>query len=484
MDQLRTLLAWLKQQHFWVLSVLVALIGIVCWWSAARTLSAQYEDNQRKITTEFQNLTTLRSDPFHPNDDINRKQVEETSKLAEQVAELWDKLYELQREKVLKWPRGRGELSAQFSEYVEKLEFGETIPDNLREEYQNYIYNHFPELPKKIGARPIDLDAVGTRGGAGIRRGGRGESRGEGGIALNADGQLEEDNSICEWLDEDQAVVREELEFRQQPSSLRIWWTQENLWVYHTLLNVIKNTNDAAGASRMSNAAVRTVFSLQVGKRAAQDSRTPDRIYKLPLPAGATADASQGEFGPAGQEAQTGEMREQEFSGGFAEGGPQTEAQDAAMFSNRYLDEAGKPIPAGAAPTAEDPSAGATPIDPASFGKEYKRLPIRMVLEMDQRHLPRLIAECAVQPLQVEVQEVRINVPDAIGGQGGGLSALRGGFGEGGGSPFPELTGPQSFPSQPHIVTVVIQGVIYIFNKPDLEFLKTTTEDEPELALR
>jgi hypothetical protein len=101
---------------------------------------------------------------------------------------------------------------------------------------------------------------------------------------------------------------------------------------------------------------------------------------------------------------------------------------------------------------------------------------------MDQRHLPTLIAQCATQPLQVEVQEVRINAPDAVTGDGGMGSAFRpgggGGFdGSSGGSLFPILTGLQEFPEKPQIATVVIQGVIYIFNKPNLELLKVESAD-------
>jgi uncharacterized protein involved in exopolysaccharide biosynthesis len=41
MDQIRKALAWLKQYHFWVLSVLVAFIGLGCW-IAAGTLSKDF----------------------------------------------------------------------------------------------------------------------------------------------------------------------------------------------------------------------------------------------------------------------------------------------------------------------------------------------------------------------------------------------------------------------------------------------------------
>ena len=255
------------------------------------------------------------------------------------------------------------------------------------------------------------------------------------------------------------------------------------MWVYDTLLVAIKNTNEAAGATRKSNAAVRTIYSLEVGKRAAPFSRTPGRIYKLATTE-APAQGEASEFpGEGGAEAETpGEG----FDTGDPEGmGPMTDAQESAMlFSKRYLGDDGKPIPTGSAGAAEgeqvDASGGAAvALDPTIFGKEYKRLPVRMVLEMDQRHLPRLISECAIRPLQIEVQEVRIN-PLELMGEGGGVSSISGGYGDagGGGSLFPDVTGLQEFMPQPNIATVVIQGVIYIFNKPNEELLKPTEDSQ------
>jgi hypothetical protein len=74
-----------------------------------------------------------------------------------------------------------------------------------------------------------------------------------------------------------------------------------------------------------------------------------------------------------------------------------------------------------------------------------------------------LIAECASAPLQVEIQEVRINVGDD--GPGGGS---RGGFSRGGqcygaaGTGSVEMT-PES---EPNMKSIVLQGTVYIFNPP------------------
>jgi hypothetical protein len=167
---------------------------------------------------------------------------------------------------------------------------------------------------------------------------------------------------------------------------------------------------------------------------------------------------------------------------------PMTPEQEAAyLLSHRYLGDDLKPIPAGGMGGGgggefADPAAPAAPVDLSAFGKEYKRLPVRMVLEMDQRWLPELISQCASQPLQVEVQEVRINPPDGGGLEGGGFGGAFRGFEGGGvmGNLFPDRAGLLTFPQQPHMVRVVLQGIIYIFKQPDPTLLQTS--EEPPLA--
>ena len=494
MDQVRTALAWLKKHHFWVLSGLVALIGFACWWSASKKLSAMYDTNQKMITAEFNNLKSVRGAAFHPNAAINERQEAETKKQAESVLKLWQQQYDRQRDTVLKWPAA---LSQEFRDAVEKKQFNDDIPWELRNNYQNYIQQHFPELPKQVGAREMEAGL----GGLGSPGGGRMFAGPEGG---GAPGQTFEDDTdyICEWYD--QNVIREELDFPQRPSSLRIWVTQEDLWVYHTLLDVIAKTNQAANATRMSNAAVKTIFSLEVGKRAAVYSRQAGRLLVPPATAVAIGGPGEAPGGPDGMVpgggGPEGAGRPMMMGGPEAGGMPGAAMSPAAeqgyLLSYRYLDEKGQPISVGGAATAgvegpgmaADPAASgpAPPLDLSTFGKGYKRLPIRMVLRMDGRWLPQLISTCANEPLRVEVQEVRINTPDIAGltsgggGSPGGFQGLGGGGAPGGGAAganlFPDHNGILNFPAQPNVVNVVIQGTIYIFNKPDPNILQSPGE--------
>jgi hypothetical protein len=389
------------------------------------------------------------------------------------------------------------------------MQFNDEIPSELRNNYQNYIEAHFKELPKQISARPLEADEGGP---GGEMPGGRSYApiSPEGGVPGMAGAVPDDNDYVCEWLD--QSVIRDELNFPQRPSSLRIWVTQEDLWVYHTLLDVIAKTNQAAGATRMSNAAVKTVISLEVGQRAAPYSRAPGRLTRPPASA-VSAEAGPGMLGPEG--AARGAAGPPPGGGaprGPMPGGPESRmggmgpgsnvaltpaVEQAVLLSGRYLDaKTGQPImlgggggdagpgpgaPPAAAPPAADAGAGAPTLDLTQFGKSYKQLPVRMVLRMDARWLPQLITACANEPLRVEVQEVRINPGDVAGMEAGGMSSP-GGFGGRGGMPgaslFPDHTGIQTFSAQPHVKNIVVQGIIYIFNPPNMNILAPPAEPQ------
>jgi hypothetical protein len=472
MDQLRQVLGSLKQHHFWVLVVVATVVALGCWFQGASALYNEFAQNKRTIEAEFVSQSNLRNKPFHANDDINKKQQDEIAKQRERVDALWRQLYERQRADVLKWPSN---LREDFHRYVEKLKFGDSIPQDLRNHYNNYVGEHFPELPKIVGA--LEMEGEG-QGQGGSRGGFDGRSmmagRSARGLGMERDligGQLdpnqagiEEQDYIVEWLD--QPRVRDDLYMPSTPTSKRIWVTQEDLWVYEALLGIIARTNEEAGADRYSNAVIRTIYSLEVGRLAAQSSRSQGRI-EIGAPAGGdmmrggdprsmSMDGGVGypgtevDFGGEGGGGYRGDYGEMGGRGGMMGGDAMG---DASLFAGRYLNADGSPIVS----TGDG--------GPGEFGTEFKRLPIRMMLEMDQRWLPYLITECANAPLQVEVTEVRINPPGGMEGSSG-RSSYRG-SGSGSVGAASGKNGEPMFPErEPNMKPVAIQGTIFIFNPP------------------
>src|SRR5262249_39108859 len=145
----------------------------------------------------------------------------------------------------------------------------------------------------------------------------------------------------------------------------------------------------------------------EVGQLAAAASRTHGRIDMLAPQQ--TGGGEGGTMGPGGGERGPMVPTSEAMGGAMGEGrgGMLGEAPtDDSLLIGRYVDKDGKPT---SAPEGDTET------------KEFKRLPIRMQLVMDQRWLPHLLTECANAPLQVEVQEVRVNPSDsgAMGGMGG-----------------------------------------------------------------
>ncbi len=440
MDQLRTALGWLKRYHFWVLSIVVVGVAVGCWYSAAAELTKQFEAHQSTIKREFDNQAKLARNDFHANTDINEQQEKEINKQADSVLATWQALYDRQQQEVLNWPE---EFGPSFLQRVEPLKFEEKIPSDLRNQYFNYIKNYYPKLPAIVDAQPITERA---RGGnrSGRAMFGREGFGGEAPTRRGGDDEAELDNHLVEWSSQDQENVRRKLEWSKTPSSLEIWVTQEDLWVYRTLLQIVADTNE--GATRRTNAPVRVIESLQVGREAGARNSSSGRIY-VPDTSSTTGDRSmmegmsmmepgisRGEMGPS-------------YGYGAAEGGDAS-ADRQTLLSDRYLEKNGQPI-----------SVAGRSNGPNEFGVEYKRLPVRMELEMDQRAIPELIANCANQPLQVEVQQVRIN-PAGESGRN-----RRKSFNSG-------RDGVNAFDAQPHIANVIIQGVIYILNEPNTSTLQ------------
>ena len=83
MDKIRVLLNWAVKHHFWLLSALVVLIGLGCWFQASSNLSKLYAANKTKIKQHFTSQKGLRDKVFHPNEQVNeeqRKQIRTRSK--------------------------------------------------------------------------------------------------------------------------------------------------------------------------------------------------------------------------------------------------------------------------------------------------------------------------------------------------------------------------------------------------------------------
>jgi hypothetical protein len=446
MDQVRAIAKVIWQQRFWVLSVLGLIVAVVCWKMAAGALDSQFASRQGQINTKFTEIQNLGNKSVHPNTAVNEVNEEKVAEQEKIVHSVWQELYNKQKESVLKWPK---ELGEDFLSYIETLKFKDPIDNRMRSIYQNYIGKRFDGLLAIVKARKIE-DASGAYGGG--RGGGEYGGRGGGGYTPAAPG--EDQDYLVEWVDQDK--LRAKLAFAtNKPTALQIWVTQEDLWVYETLLRVIANTNKERGSTRSDNAAVRTILALEVGAGASLPSTA--HVY-MPAAGAGAAGGLGGEMseyggrggygGEGGAESYGrggGEMSEYGGRGGYGmegmEGDPA--AADAALLANRYLDDAGAPLPDGA------------------FGAEFRQLPIKMELQIDQRYIPTLLLQCANAPLPIEVKQVRINPHMAMAG----IDNTAGGYTGGGSLPG----GVTLDTNDPTYAILELRGAVFIYNEPGTE---------------
>ncbi len=459
MDQVRAILKTVWQQRFWGLSVVGPLVVTICWMLASGQLAEEFKKNTRKIDGKFSTMKTLAGKSLLPNDEVNKTDLREAKALRDRVREQWEQIYDRQRTEVLFWPKGEM-LGKEFVQHMEGLQFGDNIKSEMRGNYWQYIKNRFGPMLEIVQAKKQRGQGRQTGGGngRGTGGGGGGGGGGRGGqfrVPSEAGGgqASEEEDYLVQWLD--QSKLRKKLEFIKQPSSKAIWVTQEDLWVYETLLNVIAKTNKLKGANRPDNTAIHTITTLTVGKSAISSGQRKGQIFF------STRSSSAGGGGESGggttmsfddavaqNQSREGGGFQESFSGGGGAG-----LDDATLLASRYIDAEGAPLPG----------------DLESLGVEFRRLPVYMDLRMNQRWIPQVLIECANAALPIEVQQVRINPSEALSGFGGTTGQRK-----------PFRNNKNAGGSSPGMVDVVIQGVVYIYNEPAEKSLSIPGDEEAQ----
>ena len=311
-----------------------------------------------------------------------------------------------------------------------KKKFLDSINPNMRDQYRFYIKNQFEELRKFVEAR----EDMGTR------RAAPSASRFESVLGPNANADqpaiVEEESFLVDW--EDQSELKSQLEFNGRPTDTKIWVTQEDLWVYKTLLSIIANTNKRNGSTRPDNTAIRSIVQLQVGSKATAGGQVSETIYIPSVPGGG---------GPLGEiESPSKAVVE------FGQEGQSPEESDYAILEGRYLDADGEPYPG----------------DSNDFGTEYRKLPIRMVLLMEQRMIPLVLVECANATLPIEVTQLTVNRTQSnTVGFSGSLRSRR----------PPRTNRNRNIVDIRNLSEVEIKGVVLIYQPPDEAILPVENND-------
>jgi len=538
MDQVRLGLAAIKKHHFWVLCGVAVLLGMAIWWWATRGLAAQINERKSSLESTHDAVLQITTGGKHPNQKVIDEIKTEHDNLTKEVLEAWTILYKDQKDRN-KWPP---ELGPDFHTYMELLGPDEPIPERMRDTYMYFIRNHFPEMYEIVDIRlrpalnpdgtimkddegkPIKVDPFETRvagrdlGGVSDYGGSEqyGEQYGSGGVPTPMGTTQRTANQELVgkvfWNMNDLKRIRNDFYWATQPKSIQVRLAQEDLWVYEALLRIIAKTNEHATSHY--NAAVKRIEALEIGKQAAavfaqlygqslrgggMTSTSGSGAYEDNVSGSAAEDEDGSAFGgpampmtmpgsfggspgfgssPGSYDPEAASVMPSAFGPGrMPAGGDIEEYLKMTLLHGRYVGKDGMPL-------------AATDTQPFA---EFKMMPIRMVLLVDQRRISRFLVNCANSSMPVEVRRVSINpgkggVLDlgrpSSAGPTGMPTGLGGGFGEDSASDMYEETGSSIGSSMGQLgavrrqdrefsydIPIELLGIIYIFNPPDKDKL-------------
>jgi len=484
MDQLKVGLDALKRYNFWVLLVVLIAVGCGSWFMATGEIAEQFASRKNKLDSTFNNMRNISNKDDLPNldriDFIKGKHKE----LNANVYAAWEDLKKLQEDKnALPTP-----LSAGFKKHFKQLGADGTIPRSYREEYQLFILDHFPALFEDIRILRPDFEDAKKAGGA------KKADATYGAFGDRGDQEEVKMVGVIDWDGGDQERVKQRFFWEEVPDTDQVVLAQEDLWVYEALLRAIKATN--GNAKEQYNAPITHITALEIGADASESLMASAQPIMLGASGsqGTPEQAAGEEGGEEGGEAGQPELQSGEYGYKGAEAGADN------LLQYRYVGRTGRPLAAD----AKQPYA------------EFKMMPIRMSLVMDQTMVPALLVACANSNMPIEIRKVRLDpgkksdfqltaksntgetqdrgivggtaaARSAYGGMtGGGLhegaaySGGRGGYrryssGSAGKEEFQSGDHPLHMP-------VELQGIIYIFNPPNVEKLGTgsASEEQPQ----
>lgn len=497
MDKLKIFLEVLKKYHFWATCVVMLLVAIICWWVATAGLASQFQKRKTKLEGDFSGVQRIRQND--PNDKVIEAIRDQETVLKEQVWKAWEILYNEQKEKN-PFPTVLGE---DFKRQFENLKPKGELPRKYRENYQNYIMRYLPILLDEVEIlRPVEEEVpapgVGRDAAAGARparrmlgRGLGGRNPGAGMRGMGGAAETEQEwTGIVDWDSSNIQQLENRFIWDNTPSTLAVVLAQEDLWVIGALLRVIARTNEVATGP--ASAAVKQIEAIEIGREAIGNSSAaatpifqPGAAASGQMGGGMMGGGMRGGGMPGGgmdgggMRGMGGGMRGGGMMGGGMRGGGMggtagTTSDAQVLLEGRYVDDKGMPLPATSEyPYAQHPYA------------EFKMMPIRMDLVMDQRRLPKLLVECANSNMPIEIRRVRVlkgkdgavrsGARSARGGRG--MMGPMGGRGQGGA--VRTLGAPTD--AGVNDIPVEIYGVIYIYNPPDREKLGTgaASQEEP-----
>ena len=471
MDQLKTFLAFVKKNHFWILSGLAVLIGLVVYLAASSKLTDGYQKQKQQIASTDNQVSPLLNGTEHPNINWVQQVKNDSDALRLNVKNAWDALYTDQRNRVFVWPQELGPTVIATLSQSNPQNPNDPAVIEACERFQKYVKAEVRHMGAIVDADwPEDAKAD-PRGRP------AGHVPGHGPDAAAA---ATEKSYLVVWDDADRQYWTDAYDWQDRPSTLDVRYAQEELWVMNAICQAIFRTN--TGAKLNDEAIVRDINQLRIAYDAVgkfplgEGEKRIVHLGKAPVGGLAVPTPGAGPNGAADQnlipfEAKRPNRNKQSADdsdigarapppggghgmglnpAGAQTGVPEVTDPDAWLKDGRLVNPAGKPQ------LAKDLA------DPAV--KEYRLMAFRLNLTVDELRWDRLLLELANSPLPLEVREVRINVTSENSGEAAGH----------GGQRRPQQ--PESDKGPVRNISLELRGVAYLINPPNPQSLGLADE--------
>ena len=485
MDQLKTHFAVAVKYGFWIASALVLLVSLGIWYTTTSALDDENNRQTQKIQTSISTVKSVQGElPTTPNSHSHEKMKALIAERQDQVLTSWEDLYDRQKD-ILVWPKGvfNDEL---VDEFVGKMPIevhvafptaeADELETTLRKQYATYIKNVLPSIAEIAKTEwTAEFEQSSTMGGGMMDSMGS-STIGFGNPEADVDITGETGGPLVEWDTGSQSALLKDLfPWRgQMPSTLDVYYSQENLWILRQLLQIINEVNGAA--RQPYQAKIHQISKIGIGRSVKENA---GHISK---PGQGGSGGMMGDMGMLGDMMDDMDgMGDMMDMGGDLGGDGMGTAEAVDPADNRYLNADFEPIDGS---TLRGVLTSDRPND-ASLAVA-KRIPVMMKLNMDQRAVHELVAACGSADLMVGVNQVRVlpknESSSDMGGMSGmdmegdggmememgGMGGMGGMSGMGGGSAGIGKEEVEEFPLD---MSVEIYGIINIYNPPDAKKL-------------
>lgn len=236
------------------------------------------------------------------------------------------------------------------------------------------------------------------------------------------------------WPEEARETLAAAYHWEGTPSDLQTRLSVEDYQCYRVLIDVLNAMNE--GSSDHLAAVVKQIGRLAIGQGA---TTSEGGMAAFMAPAAPLTDGRV-QAGRVGRPVQR---------------DPKYRPDGPELLANRYLDDTGQPIASG---------------EPKHPFPQYRLVPVRMQLLVDQRRLPRVLAKLSSAAVPIEILQVQFNPSGRFNPYEqratGGAAGQAGGTGASGTKAGTGRDPAEGLETTPHDVSIEILAQMYLFNPP------------------